>query len=158
MNFFETLKPLNDEELEKMQQEIDEEESQAEKFYISMDDTIKSDLKEYSLEIFNSLHNESYALTCEENFDDFMKTNVTSMLKTHVETVDPYCTYLNSLDEHMISIVLEFIVFESEKIFYTHVTPRRSYDKSFIRYKPNTEKISHKFSLKWISHESHLQF
>ena len=117
MNFFETLKPLNDEELEKMQQEIDEEESQAENFYISMDDTIKSDLKEYSLEIFNSLHSESYALTCEENFDDFMKTNVISMLKTHVETVDPYCTYLNSLDEHMITIVLEFVVFESEKYF-----------------------------------------
>ena len=134
MNIFELMKPLNDEELENMQQEIDKEETDAEKYYMSMNDEIKSDLKEYSLEIFNSLHSDSYTLTCEENFDEFMKNNVTIMLKTHIESVDPYCSYFNNIDENILNIVLDFIVFESEKIFYTHVTPRRSYDKSFIRF------------------------
>lgn len=147
MNFFELMKPLNDEELENMKQELDQEETDAEKYYMTMNDEIKCDLKEYSLEIFNSLHSDSYTLTCEENFDEFMKNNVTVMLKTHIETVDPYCSYFNDIHEDILNIVLDFIVFESEKIFYTHVTPRRSYDKSFIRCKPNTEKNSHKIQL-----------
>uniref|UniRef100_A0A6C0BRF9 YqaJ viral recombinase domain-containing protein n=1 Tax=viral metagenome TaxID=1070528 RepID=A0A6C0BRF9_9ZZZZ len=138
------IKPLTDEELDKMNDEIELEEYEAEEYFKSIDEEMKIELFEFCFEMFNNLHLETIHLSCEENFDDFMVTNVTSMLRVHCDTVEPYSNKLSNLSDELKDIVFEYIVTYSEKMFYTHVTPRRSYDKTFIRFKPNIEKVKQK--------------
>lgn len=136
------LNPMSDQEVEQIQKEIELEEDLAEKYYKNMNDIIKSDIYEFCFEMFHNLHTECIHLICEENYDDYMRTNVTSMLKVHCETVEPYQSEFTKMTSNINDIVFEYFVNYSEKMFYTHVTPRRSYDKTFIRHKPNIEKIN----------------
>ena len=138
------LNPMTDEEVEQIQHEIEMEEDNAEKYYINMNDDVKYDLYEFCLEMFNNLHIECINLTCEDNFDDFMITNVSSMLKVHCDTVEPYQSEFNNISSDVKDIVFEYIVNYGEKMFYTHISPRRSYDKTFIRFMPNIEKLNAK--------------
>jgi putative phage-type endonuclease len=138
------LNPMTDEDIEKMRKEIELDENTAEECYKKMDDAIKYDLHEFCLEMFNNLHLDCIHLTCEENFDEFMRNNVTSMLTVHCETVEPYQSIIDNIPSNIKEIIIEYIVNYGEKMFYTHIAPRRSYDKTFIRFMPDVEKLNMK--------------
>ena len=66
-------------------------------------------------------------------FENFIVSEITSLLGEHIEEFIPYD-------------IIENIVNEALLIFYTYISPRRSYKKSFIRIKPNAKVMKNKIT------------
>ena len=138
------FKPMSDIEVEKMMIELEEEDNLAQKLYQEMDSDVKNELIEYTLEILNELYSQNINLLHDEGYDDFINSNVKEMVKVQISCIQEYNDPFDGMDENIKVIIPEFIISDAERVFYTHVAPRRSYDTTFIRIKPNISQIENK--------------
>ena len=139
---------MNDENrIEEILNELENEEEKASIYYNNLEYEKKADLIEFGLEVINEYYLNNIHLIHEEGFNEFMKTNVLAMLNIQKEVGDNYSKIFDDLEDDMHTLIMDYILNDIEKTFYTHMSPRRSYDKTFIRTKPNveimTQKIKH---------------
>ena len=113
----------------------------AEEFYLNLSDESKSDLFELTIESYSLLYNNSVNLIHENGFDDHINTNLKEMVKTQIDSIDLFSDIFKNCSSDVKDTVLDYIKYDAEKVFYSQETTRRSYDKTFIRCKPNIEKI-----------------
>jgi putative phage-type endonuclease len=144
MSIIDMFKPMSDIEVEKMMIELEEEDNLAQKLYQEMDSDVKNELIEYTLEILNELYSQNINLLHDEGYDDFINSNVKEMVKVQISCIQEYNDPFDGMDENIKVIIPEFIISDAERVFYTHVAPRRSYDTTFIRIKPNISQIENK--------------
>ena len=143
MSILDLIKPMSDIEVEKMMNELEEEDNLAERKYQEINVDIRNDLIEYTLEVLNLLYVDNVYLMPDESYDEFISTNVKEMLKVQISSLEEVCDVFNGIvDESIKTIIVDYIISDADRIFYTHISPRRCYDKTFIRIKPNIEQIN----------------
>tara|TARA_B100000035_G_scaffold314578_1_gene331309 strand:+ start:243 stop:1730 length:1488 start_codon:yes stop_codon:yes gene_type:complete len=96
---------------------------------------------EYGIHV-SELYMESYVSNMSNyNFEHDFEENINLMILTQFGKYFDFYSFFDDSDDND-DLVIDVIIREIMKSVYSHIVPRRSYNKTFIRKQPNIEKLS----------------